>query len=147
MSWKTWSMSHRNTRTYDPYRQSNQDENFNQKRHFCIGLYVAFVRFPLFIYFFCSLILTSIVYVLARVGSSCRNEDVYLSPTNGGSNFDIGEYRKNVLSQSKPHIIECSEAEEGKSQEACHLSRPKRYAAINQKGRPFCYLFECKEFA
>jgi adenylyl-sulfate kinase len=71
------------------------------------------------------LILTAIVYVLARAGGathSCTNT------------FDIGEYREKVLSQSTPHIIECAEAGEGGSQEVCHLSRDKRYAAINQKG-------------
>jgi 3'-phosphoadenosine 5'-phosphosulfate synthase len=50
------------------------------------------------------------------------------------SNFDIGAYREKILSQSTPYIIECSEAEEGGSQAACHLSRRKRYAALNQKG-------------
>jgi 3'-phosphoadenosine 5'-phosphosulfate synthase len=39
-----------------------------------------------------------------------------------------------VLSQSTPYIIECIEAGEGGSQEACHLPRDKRYAALNQKG-------------
>ena len=53
--------------------------------------------------------------------------------TRGGA-FDIGAYREAILSQSTPHIIECAEAGEGGSQEACHLSRPKRYAALNQKG-------------
>lgn len=48
--------------------------------------------------------------------------------------FDIGAYRQAILSQSTPHIIECAEAGEGGSQEACHLSRPKRYAALDQKG-------------
>lgn len=50
------------------------------------------------------------------------------------SNFDIGAYRKKILAQSTPYIIECAEAEEGKSQEVCHLPRDKRYAALNQKG-------------
>ena len=48
--------------------------------------------------------------------------------------FDIGAYRQKILSQSTPHIIECIEAGEGGSQEACHLPRDKRYAALNQKG-------------
>ena len=38
------------------------------------------------------------------------------------------------MKQSTPFIIECAEAEAGKSQEACHLPRPKRFAALNQKG-------------
>ena len=48
--------------------------------------------------------------------------------------FDIGAYREQILAQSTPHIIECAEAGEGGSQEACHLSRQKRYAALEQKG-------------
>ena len=82
-----------------------------------------------------SLILTAIVYVLARVGSSCDSSEIdYFSPTASLGGFDIGEYRKKILSQSTPHIIECAEATEGGSQDVCHLSRDKRYAAINQKG-------------
>jgi ABC-type multidrug transport system fused ATPase/permease subunit len=50
------------------------------------------------------------------------------------ADFDIGAYRTKILSQSTPHIIECIEAGEGGSQEACHLPREKRYAALNQKG-------------
>lgn len=50
------------------------------------------------------------------------------------ADFDIGAYRKAILSKTTPHIIECAEAGEGGSQEACHLSRRKRYAALNQKG-------------
>jgi 3'-phosphoadenosine 5'-phosphosulfate synthase len=49
-------------------------------------------------------------------------------------NFDIGAYREKILSQSTPYIIECAEADEGGSQEVCHLPRKKRYAALNQKG-------------
>ena len=48
--------------------------------------------------------------------------------------FDIGAYREKILSQSTPYIIECAEATEGGSQEACHLPREKRFAALNQKG-------------
>lgn len=48
--------------------------------------------------------------------------------------FDIGAYREKILAQSTPHIIECIEAGEGGSQEACHLPREKRFAALNQKG-------------
>lgn len=50
------------------------------------------------------------------------------------SGFDIGAYRAKILSQTTPHIIECIEAGEGGSQEACHLPREKRYAALDQKG-------------
>ena len=38
------------------------------------------------------------------------------------------------MKQTTPFIIECADAEAGKSQEACHLPRPKRFAALNQKG-------------
>jgi adenylyl-sulfate kinase len=72
-----------------------------------------------------SLILTAIVYVLARAGGSANNCTAVL---------DIGAYREKVLAQSTPHIIECAEAGEGGSQEVCHLSRTKRYSAIDQKG-------------
>jgi 3'-phosphoadenosine 5'-phosphosulfate synthase len=111
-----------------------------------------------------SLILSAIVYVLARassVSSNCASNTLLqpiaaatddspssistLSSAVGASgaaassnydfsNFDIGAYREKILSQSTPYIIECSEAEEGGSQAACHLSRRKRYAALNQKG-------------
>ncbi len=71
---------------------------------------------------------------MARVGSSCENSDTYIASSALQSSFDIGEYRKQILSKSTPHIIECIEAGEGGSQEVCHLPRDKRYAAINQKG-------------
>ena len=82
------------------------------------------------------------MYVLARVGSSCESSESMVPlgvgvPGAGGGSFDIGEYRKKILSQSTPHIIECAEAEEGGSQDVCHLSRKKRYGAINQKGMLF----------
>ncbi|CAN0077359.1 unnamed protein product, partial [Ectocarpus sp. 4 AP-2014] len=48
--------------------------------------------------------------------------------------FDVGKCRKESLDQTTPHIIECSEAGEGGSQEVCHLPRPQRYAAVGQKG-------------
>jgi 3'-phosphoadenosine 5'-phosphosulfate synthase len=99
---------------------------------------------------FCSLILSAIVYVLARAGGSaakCADQIVpmiaastdaaFTTATHTASNnipFDIGAYREKILSQSTPHIIECIEAGEGGSQEACHLPREKRYAALNQKG-------------
>lgn len=73
------------------------------------------------------------MYVLSRAGGSvdCKN---LATTTTDFSNFDIGAYRTKILSQSTPHIIECLEAGEGGSQEACHLPRDKRYAALNQKG-------------
>lgn len=93
-----------------------------------------------------SLILSAIVYVLARasaVQSSCAKNIAPLaelataSSASSGvdlANFDIGAYRQQILAKTTPHIIECIEAGEGGSQEACHLPREKRYAAINQKG-------------
>lgn len=105
-----------------------------------------------------SLILSAIVYVLARAGSvTTKCEDLVIPApviaSTAGSiqplttevvstkpasidfkDFDIGAYREKILSQSTPYIIECAEAEDGKSQEVCHLPRDKRYAALNQKG-------------
>jgi adenylyl-sulfate kinase len=93
------------------------------------------------------MVLSAVVYVLARAGTKDAGCDpeVQLAYTGSASpahsvssnnfdNFDIGAYREKILSQSQPHIIECIEAGEGGSQEACHLSRDKRYAALNQKG-------------
>ena len=57
-----------------------------------------------------------------------------LSAAIASGEFDMGAYRKKILSQSAPHIIECAEAGEGGSQDACHLSRDKRFAALEQKG-------------
>lgn len=108
-------------------------DNFTKKRDLCLGF----------------LILSAIVYVLARAGGNsagCNYDLVSAgsatssSLTSSGSSsvlpadFDIGAYREKILSQSTPHIIECIEAGEGGSQEACHLPRDKRYAALNQKG-------------
>lgn len=94
--------------------------------------------------FIFSLILSAIVYVLARasaVQTQCAQNIAPLaelaapsSPSGPLADFDIGAYRQAILAKTTPHIIECAEAEEGGSQEACHLSRRKRYAAINQKG-------------
>jgi 3'-phosphoadenosine 5'-phosphosulfate synthase len=83
-----------------------------------------------------SLILFAIVYVLARAGTVHQCDEV---PTTAivkstAAEFDIGAYREKILSQSTPYIIECAAAEEGGSQEVCHLPRDKRYAALNQKG-------------
>ena len=118
---------------------ADTSDSFNKKRDLCLGF----------------LILSAIVYVLARAGSSSANcselvlqqsPAVVASLTAGGAkssgggggnsfaDFDIGAYRTKILSQSTPHIIECVEAGEGGSQEACHLPREKRYAALDQKG-------------
>lgn len=77
--------------------------------------------------------------MLARASSvaNCNNQlqPILTTTTTGAAAaFDIGAYRQEILSKSTPHIIECIEAGEGGSQEACHLPRDKRYAALNQKG-------------
>jgi adenylyl-sulfate kinase len=120
-------------------------DEFNKKRDICLGF----------------MILSSIVYVLARAGGQhvdCNevlqqqqqplelsqpsshhvhhdsHSDSNKSPFSVPEDFDMGAYRESILSQSTPYIIECIEAGEGGSQEACHLPRDKRYAALNQKG-------------
>lgn len=117
------------------------------------------------------MILSAIVYVLARAGShSCPevkvlndnkalldtddnpNNILYESSVSNAINlrttsekeninnhnndkvFDIDSYRKKILSQSTPYIIECAEAEMNESQEKCHLNRNKRFNALEQKG-------------
>lgn len=115
------------------YRTGGSDD-FTKKRDVCIGF----------------LILSAIVYVLARAGSGsgagCPTVESivihepgpveYKTITAAGEAvaFDIGKYRRDILSKSTPHIIECVEAGEGGSQDACHLPREKRFAALNQKG-------------
>lgn len=113
-----------------PAHGIDTSDNFTKKRDICLGF----------------LVLSAIVYVLARAGSGGSNcPDQVLpvaslpTPLRSSSatdmaNFDIGAYREKILAQTTPHIIECAEAGEGGSQEACHLSREKRYAALDQKG-------------
>lgn len=127
-----------------PGHSIDSSDEFSKKRDVCLGF----------------LVLSAIVYVLARAGgqtTACPPTEVVMGSgaaafagreqvtgavaTSGASsvacdlaNFDIGAYREKILSQSTPHIIECIEAGEGGSQEACHLPREKRYAALNQKG-------------
>lgn len=55
-------------------------------------------------------------------------------PPAGEAEFDIGAYRAKALAATPPNIIECAEAGEGGSQEACHLPRNRRYEAVGQKG-------------
>jgi adenylyl-sulfate kinase len=94
-----------------------------------------------------SLVLSAIVYVLARAGGHSNCDEIIVtnssplsssaataSSSSSFEQFDIGAYREAILAQSTPHIIECIEAGEGGSQDACHLPRDKRYAALNQKG-------------
>ena len=71
----------------------------------------------------------AIVFVLSRAGAaSTASCDV------DPDNFDIGAYRAARLAATPPNIIECAEAGEGGSQEACHLPNDKRFAALGQKG-------------
>ena len=48
--------------------------------------------------------------------------------------IDLGALRAAALDATPPHIIECSAASAGKSQDACHLPAETRYAALKQKG-------------
>lgn len=109
--------------------ETQSSDKFNKKRDICLGFIVLF----------------AIVYVLARAGGSSNPADcvvpleqqhAHAPVTFSGEINDetIGAYRQKILSQTVPHIIECAEAGEGGSQEACHLSREKRYAALDQKG-------------
>jgi len=94
---------------------SDQDADYeavNKRMPYCLGI----------------MVLLAIVYVLSRT------EKVATDCTTDFSNFDIGAYRRERLAATPPHIIECKEAGEGGSQEICHISREKRYAALNQKG-------------
>jgi 3'-phosphoadenosine 5'-phosphosulfate synthase len=78
--------------------------------------------------FFC--VLLAIVYVLSRTGQPASCPDGVLPD----GNFDIGAYREAALAATPPNIIECAEASEGSSQEACHLPNEKRFKALGQKG-------------
>mmetsp|Transcript_12536 Transcript_12536/g.12623 ORF Transcript_12536/g.12623 Transcript_12536/m.12623 type:complete len:1022 (-) Transcript_12536:127-3192(-) len=111
-----------------PHPKSTKREdgdNFSKKRDMMVGF----------------LVLAAVVYVLARAGggadcdiSTATISSIAHPSTSSTDDFDIGAYRQKILSQSVPHIIECAEAGEGGSQEACHLPRKTRYAALNQKG-------------
>ncbi|KAJ8611983.1 hypothetical protein CTAYLR_004384 [Chrysophaeum taylorii] len=70
-------------------------------------------------------VLIAIVYVLSRGSGSLRCQE---------EAFDIASYREAALAATPPNIIECVEAGEGGSQEACHLPRNERFAALGQKG-------------
>ena len=48
--------------------------------------------------------------------------------------FDIAAYRAAALEATPPNIIECAEANEGGSQDACHLPSARRFEALNQEG-------------
>ncbi|CAJ1931650.1 unnamed protein product [Cylindrotheca closterium] len=46
----------------------------------------------------------------------------------------MGKLRQDALDSTPPHIIECSSAKAGESQDACHLPKQERYTALGQKG-------------
>ena len=54
--------------------------------------------------------------------------------TTDDPNALMAQLRAQALANTPPHIIECAEAEAGQSQQACHLSKRQRYAALGQKG-------------
>jgi len=66
---------------------------------------------------------------LSTSDSSC-NCDGKVDP----ANIDMGALRAKALASTPPHIIECSAANDGESQSACHLPSKTRYAALKQKG-------------
>eukprot|EP00546_Thalassionema_frauenfeldii_P015291 CAMPEP_0178924182 /NCGR_PEP_ID=MMETSP0786-20121207/17175_1 /TAXON_ID=186022 /ORGANISM="Thalassionema frauenfeldii, Strain CCMP 1798" /LENGTH=644 /DNA_ID=CAMNT_0020598845 /DNA_START=45 /DNA_END=1976 /DNA_ORIENTATION=- len=55
-------------------------------------------------------------------------------PTTTNDNDLMAQLRAKALAATTPHIIECSAAERGESQAACHLPASDRYAALEQKG-------------
>lgn len=82
-------------------------------------------------YFIGMCVLLAIVYVLSRTGGAqtpCTDCPV------ASSAFDIDSYREERLAATPPNIIECAEASEGESQDACHLPGTKRFQALGQKG-------------
>ncbi len=93
--------------------QKNQDEDdtVSSRLPYCFGM----------------LVLLAIIYVLART-EAVENSSSKHAP------FDIGSYRREKLASTTPHIIECTEATEGGSQNACYLPRKTRYEAVRQKG-------------
>jgi 3'-phosphoadenosine 5'-phosphosulfate synthase len=46
----------------------------------------------------------------------------------------MAKLRQDALAKTPPHIIECSSAERGQDQSACHLPKEDRFAALGQKG-------------
>jgi len=107
----------------------DDDSIVNRRMPYCLGI----------------MVLLAIVYVLSRTEqvADCPTlaqgaAGPVVAAAAGGStsfdDFDIGAYRAEKLAAIPPHIIECLEAGEGASQEICHLSRKKRYAALDQKG-------------
>lgn len=97
-----------------PRETITKEKRFNKQKDVCL----------LFV------ILIAIVYVLARAGASESSCEQYT----GNIDEDVARFREEKLASSTPHIIECLEAGEGGSQEKCHLSRDKRFLAVDQKG-------------
>lgn len=97
-----------------PRETITKEKRFNKQKDVCL----------LFV------ILIAIVYVLARAGASESSCEQYT----GNIDEDVAKFREEKLASSIPHIIECIEAGAGGSQEKCHLSRDKRFLAVNQKG-------------
>ena len=80
--------------------------------------------------------LLAIVYVLSRTGATVGGADCPTTTTSSLSadGFDIDAYREERLAATPPNIIECADAGEGGSQEACHLPMDTRFKALRQKG-------------
>jgi 3'-phosphoadenosine 5'-phosphosulfate synthase len=114
-----------------PYRRNSRgdandddesDSMMTRRMPYCLGM----------------LVLLAIIYVLSRTETGnvqqCSPVLAAGGAAAGAAEFDIGAYRRDKLSKTAPHIIECAAAGEGGSQAACHLPRSKRYAALGQKG-------------
>lgn len=71
---------------------------------------------------------------LDAVTSSAASEAYHSSGVVPAKAFDIDSYRAERLAATQPNIIECAEASEGESQDACHLPKNERFASIGQKG-------------
>jgi len=56
------------------------------------------------------------------------------APAPVSADFDIDAYRAERLAAMQPNIIECAEAEEGASQDVCHIPRNRRFQSVGQKG-------------
>mmetsp|Transcript_18511 Transcript_18511/g.26054 ORF Transcript_18511/g.26054 Transcript_18511/m.26054 type:complete len:1092 (+) Transcript_18511:37-3312(+) len=64
----------------------------------------------------------------------CPTKDNQCAGLIDPKDIDMGELRSKALANTPPHIIECSAANAGESQSACHLPSSTRYAALGQKG-------------
>jgi len=92
-----------------------EDDNLlNERMPMCVGLCV----------------LLAIVYVLSGTGTGQTGS---MGHQQGGCP-DLASLRNEALNSTPPYILECSEGEDGKSQEVCHLPATTRHAALKQKG-------------